>query len=308
MEIKSFKAYNFGDDSANGYNLAGGVYRFYDMEGNVIQTGDLTFVNLCSETGSCSQDMKIGLVTCEGGCWKGPSFNNNFTYAFRTDYGLTCTNNNFSAGAYAAGITNSSIRMDFYEPQNISKIEVNLISTSSNGSFYTNARSCDIDLEQTDGTIITLHVLHNDYSNRNEIFTFEFEKDGEYDQRIHKFKTNTISKIITNLNTIKNVSKLSKINIECIEDNIETFVRFAISIDGKMTWKIYKNNNWNDILENDVITNGNTKSELESLGMNEFSKLFDNKNLYNIDILAEMNTINEDISPEISKITVIGIE
>lgn len=308
MEIKSFKAYNFGDDSASGYNLAGGVYRFYDMEGNVIQTGDLTFVNLCSETGSCSQDMKIGLVTCEGGCWKGPSFNNNFTYAFRTDYGLTCTNNNFTSGAYTAGITNSSIKMDFYEPQNISKIEVNLISTNSGGNFYTNARSCDIDLEQTDGTIITLHVLHNDYSNRNEIFTFEFEKDGEYDQRIHKFKTNTISKIVTNLNKIENISSISKIKIECIEDNVETFVRFAISIDDKNTWKVFKSNSWNDINENDVINNGNTKDELESLNLSNFSNLFTDGLQHNLDVLVTMKTTNEDVSPEISKITVIGIE
>ena len=308
MEIKSFKAYNFGNDTVNGENRAGGVYRFYDMEENVIQTGDITFINTCSSSGSCEQDINIGLVTNEGGCNAGPSYTYNTVYAFRTDKGLTCTNNNFSSNLYSsAPNSNASIKLDFYEPQNVSKIEVNLISTSANGDCI-NSRSCDIDLERTDGTIITLHILHNDYSNRNEILTFEFEKDGEYDQRIHKFKTNTISKIVTNLNKIENISSISKLKIECIEDNVETFVRFAISIDDKSTWKVFKSNSWSDISENDVINNGNTKDELESLNLSNFSNLFTDGLQHNLDVLVTMKTTNEDISPEISKITVIGIE
>ena len=40
MEIKSFKAYNFGNDTVNGQNRAGGVYRFYDGK-------NYTKTNLC---------------------------------------------------------------------------------------------------------------------------------------------------------------------------------------------------------------------------------------------------------------------
>lgn len=120
------------------------------------------------------------------------------------------------------------------------------------------------------------------------------------------YPTDVIGTIETNDNShISNIYQIENINLSDITPD-NTNIKYLLSFDGRNTYKTYKNNTWSTVdvsVNTNIMNDGMTKTEVESLTSNEFNiALTDNKTL---DVLIGMNTQNEYSTPSISEIKVL---
>lgn len=118
---------------------------------------------------------------------------------------------------------------------------------------------------------------------------------------IKYYTVNSYESIITTDETnIKNINRILK--IEVLHDEPEnTSIRYLVSIDDRNTWKIYKGGQWiivDDLSDENVITNGMNKDELESIKEDFPINL-------NFDIRAVMVTEDIEKVPILKQIKVI---
>lgn len=81
-----------------------------------------------------------------------------------------------------------------------------------------------------------------------------------------------------------------------------TDLRYALSFDGRTTYKSYKSGLWTDVDATTIMTDGMTKDELEALGEVDYSVAITDTGT--LDILVGMITTDSTVSPSISNITV----
>ena len=148
--------------------------------------------------------------------------------------------------------------------------------------------------------------------NEEIIKSFDIETDTQFNiiQTLENFNDmlyydNSIGIIKTNTNQIQNIDKIEKIQI--IADELkDTKVKVALSVDSKNTYLKFDGTNWNTIQENDVINNGNTIDEINSLTYQDFFNLdLTNKTL---DFIICMETFDATVTPNIKKIIVTSID
>ena len=142
---------------------------------------------------------------------------------------------------------------------------------------------------------IKKYTIHSE--NYNQLTTLENLNDiCYYDDSIGIIKTNT--------NQVKNIDRIEKIQI--IADELkDTKIKVALSVDSKNTYLKFDGTNWDTIQENDIINDGNTIDEINSLTYEDFFYL----NLTNktLDFIICMETFDIAVTPNIKKIIVTSI-
>ena len=257
----------------------GGRYLFYDENGKLIESG-------ATITSSATYAETENFIINAYSAWSNSylPINAFTTYGRKDPYGTT-----FALGSFADKVDNSAqfLQLKFKTPQKISKILCNPahITHTSNVDMY--IKLCGENLK-----MFNLKPLNYDHliycENFNDI----------------KFYDNINGVIATNLNQIQNISNIKKIEIDADQPN-NTLIKFAISLDNKNTYLVYQSNSWVTINKSDVIINGNTFGELNTLQPIDFNGLnFTNKTL---DIIVMMKTLDENITPSIKSIKVSSL-
>ena len=275
---------NFTTDLYN----AGGVYRFYDENGDLIESGKiLNYTGIYAESENFIMESHdywnhAGSVEIFG-----------IMNAFRTD--LTKSVVPISDNVYVTdSLTNNDqyALVKFKTQKKVSKIECNVRSRYNN---YSNTRSCTVNL----------------MLNEEIVKSFNIETDTQFNiiQTLESFNNmsyynDSIGIVKTNANQIQNIGNIEKIQI--VANELEnTKVRIALSTDSKNTYLKFNGTNWDNIPKNDVINNGNTINEINDLTDQDFSSL----NLTNktLDFMICMETSNTTITPSIEKIIITSI-
>ena len=275
---------NFTTDNQN----AGGIYRFYDENGDLIESG-----KILNYTGIYAESENFIMESHDYWNHSGSVEVFSIMNAFRTD--LTKSVVPISDNIYVTdSLTNNDqyALVKFKTRKKVSKIELNVRSRYSN---YSNTRSCTVNL-----------IL-----NEEIVKSFDIETDTQFNviQTLENFNdifyyNDLISIIKTNANQLQNIGSIEKIQI--VANELEnTKVRIALSTDSKSTYLKFNGTNWDDIQENDIINNGNTINEINDLTDQDFSSL----NLTNktLDFIICMETSDITVTPNIEKIIVTSI-
>ena len=275
---------NFTTDLYN----AGGVYRFYDENGNLIESG-----NILNYTGTHAESENFIMESYDYWNHAGSVEVFGIMNAFRTDLTKSAvpTSNNIYVTDYLANNDQYAL-VKFKTLKKVSKIECN---TRSRYSDYSNTRSCTVNLILGEETIKSFNVETD--TQFNVIQTLENINDTLY-------YNNSTGVIKTNTNQIQNIYKIEKIRI--VANELEnTKIRVALSTDSKNTYLKFNGTNWDNIQENDIINNGNTINEINNLTYQSFSSLdLTNKTL---DFIICMETSDATVTPNIKKIIVTSI-
>ena len=271
------------------YNLnAGGIYRFYDENGDLIESGKILHY-----TGTYAESENFIMESYDYWTNSGTVEIFGIMNAFRTDLEKSAipTSDNEYVTNYLTNNDQYAL-VKFKTPKKVSKIECNIRSRYAN---YPNTKSCTINLMLNDEIIKSFDIETD--TQFNIIQTLEnFNDMLYYDDSIGIVKTNT--------NQIQNIDKIEKIQI--IADELkDTKVKIALSVDSKNTYLKFDGINWNTIQENDVINNGNTIDEINSLTYQDFFNLdLTNKTL---DFIICMETSDTTVTPNIKKIIVTSM-
>ena len=275
---------NFTTDLYN----AGGVYRFYDENGNLIESG-----NILNYTGTHAESENFMMESYDYWNHAGTVEIFGIMNAFRTDLekSVVPTSNNIYVTDYLEN-NNQYALVKFKTLKKISKIECNMRSRYND---YSNTRSCTVNLILGEETIKSFDVETD--AQFNVIQTLENFNDMFY-------YNDSIGIIKTNTNQIQNIGNIEKIQIIANELK-NTKIRIALSTDSKSTYLKFNGTNWDNIQENDVINNGNTINEINNLTYQSFSSLdLTNKTL---DFVICMETSDTAITPNIEKIIIMSI-
>ena len=292
-EVKSKQNYLVVDQilinnfTTNNQN-AGGIYRFYDENGDLIESG-----KILNYTGTYAESENFIIKSYDYWTNSGTIEIFGIMNAFRTDLEKSAIPK--SDNEYVTNrLTNNDqyALVKFKTLKKVSRIECNTRSRYSN---YSNTKSCTVNL-MLNGEIIKSFNVETD-TQFNVIQTLEnFNDMSYYDDSTGIVKTNT--------NQIQNIDKIEKIQIVANELQ-NTKIRIALSTDSKNTYLKFNGTAWDSIQENDVINNGNTINEINDLNYQDFSSL----NLANkiLDFIVCMETSDTNITPSIEKIIVTSI-
>lgn len=142
--------------------------------------------------------------------------------------------------------------------------------------------------------------------NDNIIHTIDFLENRNLTPNLEKIKvypTNTVGTIVTNdTSHISDVYSISQVTTDEVTEDAITDIKYAVSFDGRKTYKVYKNSAWNALLLSNIMTNGMSKTELEALTDSEYDPQLTSDRTF--DIVAGMNTNNSEKSPSIKSIIV----
>ncbi len=292
-EIKSKQNYLIVDQilinnfTTHNYN-AGGVYRFYDENGDLIESGEIL-----NYTGTYVESENFIMESYDYWTHSSTAKELGIVNAFRTDLEKSAVP--ISDNVYVTDyLTNKDqyALVKFKTLKKVSKIECNLRAKCSN---WSNTRSCTVNLILDKETIKSFDLEIDEQF--NIIQTLEnFNNMLYYDDSTGVIKTNT--------NQIQNINKIEKIQI--VANELEnTKIRIALSTDSKSTYLKFNGTIWDIIQENDIINNGNTMNEINNLNYQNFSSL----NLTNktLDFIICMETSDTAITPNIEKIIVTSI-
>lgn len=118
---------------------------------------------------------------------------------------------------------------------------------------------------------------------------------------LRSYPVNQLGTIETNDNNrLNNVYSIESIKPEqSISEGND--IRYALSFDGRSSYKSYKNSQWIDVNNDTLMTDGMTVDEISTLTSMEFSEVLNNN--HTVDILVGMITNNPNTTPYIKKIT-----
>lgn len=232
----------FNNLSSSASYLGIGKVRFYDRNGNLIESGDVISKGLqASET----ENIKVSVnVNAYSSAYY--PINLIDTSLVQTDkYFLTRTKSNVSIEFTFKKIVES-----------ISKIEY-VPYPANNGKV----KDFTIDVYNESGTITQTYTALTSA-------TCKEVKSIITNELINYYTIGSYQSVITTDETsIKNINRIVK--IEVVHDEPEnTTIRYLISTDNRNTWKIYKNGQWieiDDLSDESIINNGMNKDELESI-------------------------------------------
>ena len=112
------------------------------------------------------------------------------------------------------------------------------------------------------------------------------------------YVTDTLQTVKTTANSnINDITTLKRIVINSVEEP-NTKIRFALSFDGRTTWKVFKDSTWKSLDENKILEDGMTKDEVNALTSDDFKLLSITTN-FSLDIYAGMITYDECFSPRL---------
>ena len=283
LPVTSIMINNFNNYSSNG---ASGRFRFYDENGNLIESG-----NLISQTDTrCETDNFI--VTCS------TTYNNSYNYylpydAIRTDKGIIDKD-------YSMYVSTNSqspfFKVEFKNPVSIGRIEwVRRIDGLDNNVGT---------LSQTTSANFTINYIGDDSITKT--YTLSGSDCEIAEQTFLPYKGNKMRYYLneasaeTDINIFSTSDQIIKIvDVDYVEDT-NTKIRFAFTNDGS-NYKVFKSSSWQAINVSDVITNGNTADEIKALTYKDLNQL---RNGNGLSILVKMKTNNEEKTPIIRKISV----
>lgn len=122
-------------------------------------------------------------------------------------------------------------------------------------------------------------------------------------KKIKVYPTNTVGTIVTNdTSHISDVYSISQVTTDETTEDAITDIKYAVSFDGRKTYKAYKNSAWSALSLSNIMTNGMSKAELEALTDSEYDPQLTSDRTF--DIVAGMNTNNSEKTPSIKFITV----
>ena len=249
--VKSVLINNFGNTNNNG-----GIFRFYDLNGNLIESGELI-----TNTISYAETENF-IITCNGTSWNSMSA----WYcsgAFRTDVNKECLANTALYAGYASGVVGAWVKCEFKTPVKISKIESNIcggnLAISATWSTDTATVNVQFENETINDIVYTVTKVSSNYIDSHNIA-----------EATHL--VNTIECIETSNNC--RYDMLEKYNEYSISgkriSESDCDLHFAMSFDNRNTYYVYKNENWL-IIDKDkevINTNGMTLQELENINNN----------------------------------------
>ena len=203
------------------------------------------------------------------------------------------------------------IKFEFKQPIVISNIYI-IHSYYSAGGFKT----CDIDIEYDDGSIITINFVSSGKLNKYEAgevdngsydqeeFDAQFAFLDGYDKYVKNF-TDEIGLVETNDNNcFRNINSNIK-TLKCLYTKpTDTEIKFLISFDKKSTWKAYDGSGWNvisDTSESNILLNG---SDIEVINNLDDATLKAGGFVGDMDFKIILHTNDKFKTPAISKIYV----
>ena len=247
--VKSVLINNLGNSRDNG-----GIFRFYDQDGNLIESGELI-----TNTISYAETENF-IITCNGTSWDSrPVWY--CSGAFRTDIVKECLGDGNTYYGYDSGTIGAWVKCEFKTPVKISRIESNICFMVPNRSG-----------SNTDTA--TINVQFEDEAIEDFIYTVE-----RFDSYVNYIDSNNIIETIHPINTIEYIetsnncryNMLEKYNKYSIDgermSDSDCDLHFAISFDNRNTYYVYKDKNWLTIDKDKEIINSNgmTLQELESI-------------------------------------------
>lgn len=120
-------------------------------------------------------------------------------------------------------------------------------------------------------------------------FASEYVKDSDY------YITTSNSNQIDTLNW----EEINSITITQTEPD-DTIIRYALSVDGRTTWKAYKSGAWNTVTLANLNTDGMTKTEFEALSATEYDSIIGST----LDFAIGLKTTDSTVTPSCSLISI----
>lgn len=115
--------------------------------------------------------------------------------------------------------------------------------------------------------------------------------------------TNSPQKITTtDVSRLTDIKSINFMTIKQLEPN-GTTLRYAVSFDGRATWKVFRNNMWEtlqSVTADDIHLMGMTKDEFEAI--NHDNWMLEHVDGGNIDVVASLTTSDKTMSPRIYSI------
>ena len=227
--------------SSTSYLGIGGV-RFYDRNGNLIESGDVISKGIqASET----ENIKVSVNA------------NGYSSAY---YPINLIDTSLAqADKYFLTKTKSNVSIEFTFKkiiESISKIEY-VPYPANNGKV----NDFTIDVYDESGTITQTYTVSTS-TTRKEV------KNIVTNELINYYTIGSYQSVVTTDETsIKNINRI--VRIEVVHDEPEnTTIRYLVSTDDRTTWKVYKGGQWieiDDLSDENIINNGMNKDELESI-------------------------------------------
>ena len=303
-KLKSIKFYNFVIITRN----ASLNVNFFDEYGKLIV---MDFSNYLSSTTTTKCETDKYLITASSSY---DTSNHNLLQAFHTANVNNTLNINrigYTWVQYPTGQPSSDqfIKFEFKQPIVISNIHI-IHSHNSAVGFKT----CDIDIEYDDNSIITKNfdsggklnkytfdqVVNRTYN--QEDFDSQFPFLDGYDKCIKNF-TDEIALLETkDVNCFRNIKSHVK-SLKCIYSKpADTEIKFLISFDKRNTWKMYDGSNWNvitDISKSNILLNG---SDVEMINNFDDGTLKAGGFIGDMDFKIVLHTNDKFKTPAISKI------
>ena len=253
--------------------LAVGKIKFYDNNGDLIESG-----SVISSTGLVGET---------------ENFKCNVNKSYTGSYPINIIDYDTSNFWLSATKTNVSIEISFKKiVDSISKISFIPLP----GTQTTNGINNNFDIEvydYNDEIIYSYNITPISTRNKeqvietNELVSYYIISNGE-----------TVS--TTNTNRLQNVRKIKSIEIDHLEPE-STNIRYLFSIDGKSSWFIIKNNIVQTVDINNIISEGMTKSDIESI------KNYTFESTVNLDIMVAMQSTTITKGPIIRNILIYYI-
>ena len=249
--VKSVLINNFGNSADNG-----GIFRFYDQDGNLIESGELI-----TNTISYAETENF-IITCNGTSWNSDS-GWYCSGAFRTDINKKCLADTNLYYGYDSGVVGGWVKCEFKTPVKISRIESNIF-----GSNLTVRASWNSDTA-------TVNVQFEDEVVEDFIYTVKRFNSNYID-------SHNISEVAHPINTIEYIETSNNCRYDILEKynkysisgkrilDSDCDLHFAMSFDNRNTYYVYKDENWS-IIDKDkeiINSNGMTLEELESINNN----------------------------------------
>ena len=239
---------------------AGGIFRFYDENGSLIESGNIISYS------STNAETENFIIECYSTWYKSHSIDTLGPHnAVRTDLNKDCTIN--EARMYVASSTsnNEYLKITFKTPQYIKKILSNPLSYYP--GCYPNTNYCEINLIYENNTQLNIPITATAI---NQIITSDYLTQVCNISDIQYFCT-TINKFENfNVNSFSKFSLIGKnLNINSIDFKI------ALSFD-ENNYFVLKDGNWSSINKDktEIFNNGMNLKEFASITKNDIKNYF----------------------------------
>ena len=292
MKVDNIVINNFTHKPGEANPNCGGIYRFYDKNGNVISSGDI-ITNYISDSETENFLIKGYSV------WYGAS-NYMPIYAFYTGYSDSCIPVNSYIAVSHVYDGSTYLKIKFKKPIEMSKIECNISANDTISVAGTTGKGADITINYTTGESKT-YTLFNESYEINHIFTINLPQ--------HQIGINQMIKTTVD-SRINNISKVNGFYVNC-DIPEDTDMKFILSVDG-INYVKYDtvSSSWININANanDIMNSGMSKSELESITKTELDQLINYDTFHNFDFAVSMVTNQGYCTPVLFSISVSYIE